>query len=197
MTRIGKIAMQLQNIGLDKIQFVTVPTEYYPRESEFFGSVFWTEDADTMWQLINEDKPLPQAPSLDAAITAEPPATSSEAQGGGAGETPSGTRQPEETPSESPSEEASPTEEPSPDRGGADGGRPSPACARDARAAADDGRPGEDAEAATEPAGHGRRRGRPRRPTTRSSRSGYAAAGSTRSSATGADHGAARLGRHG
>ncbi len=113
VTRIGKIAMQLQNVGLDEIQFVTVPTEYYPRESEFFGSVFWTEDADTIWQLINEDKPLPRS-VLDTAITAEPPATSSEAQGGGAGETPSGTPQPEETPSESPSEEASPTEEPSP-----------------------------------------------------------------------------------
>ena len=109
VTRIGKIAMQLQNVGLDEIQFVTVPTEYYPRDSEFFGSVFWTEDADTIWQLINEDKPLPRS-VLDTAITAEPPATSSEAQGGGAGETPSGTPQPEETPSESPSEEASPSD---------------------------------------------------------------------------------------
>ena len=90
VTRIGKIAMQLQNVGLDEIQFVTVPTEYYPRDSEFFGSVFWTEDADTIWQLINEDKPLPRS-VLDTAITAEPPATSSEAQGGGAGETPSET----------------------------------------------------------------------------------------------------------
>lgn len=118
VTRIGKIAMQLQDVGLDQIQFVTVPTEYYPSDSEFRGSVFWTEDADKIWQLINEDKPLPPS-VLDTAITAEPPATSSEAQGEGAGaspgaESPSETAQPEETPSESPTEEATPSEEVSP-----------------------------------------------------------------------------------
>ena len=30
VTRIGKIALQLQNIGLDKVKFVTLPTEYFP-----------------------------------------------------------------------------------------------------------------------------------------------------------------------
>ena len=30
VTRIGKIAMQLQSIGLDKVKFVTVPNAYYP-----------------------------------------------------------------------------------------------------------------------------------------------------------------------
>ena len=81
--------------------------------NQFRGSVFWTEDADKIWQLINEDKPLPPS-VLDTAITAEPPATSSEAQGGGTGESPSETAEPEETPSESPTEEATPTEEVSP-----------------------------------------------------------------------------------
>ena len=59
VTRIGKIALQLQNIGLDKIQFITVPTAYYPLDRSTTASVYWTEDADTMWQLINEDKALP------------------------------------------------------------------------------------------------------------------------------------------
>ena len=45
-TRLAKIAMQLQSIGLDKVQFVTVPNAYYPRESEFWGRVYWTEDGE-------------------------------------------------------------------------------------------------------------------------------------------------------
>lgn len=100
VTRLGKIALQLQNIGLDNVKFITVPTAYFPLDSEFRGKVKWTEDADTLWQLINEDKPLPKS-LLDEALTAEPPATSSEAT-----ETPA----PSET--GSPSEEASPTETP-------------------------------------------------------------------------------------
>ena len=100
LTRRGKIALQLQNIGLDNIKFITVPTAYYPLDSEFKGKVYWTEDADTMWQMINEDKALPKS-LLDEALTAEPPKTSSEAT-----ETPA----PSET--ASPSEEASPTETP-------------------------------------------------------------------------------------
>ncbi len=104
VTRIGKIALQLQDVGLDNIKFITVPTAYYPLESDFKGKVYWTEDADTMWQLINEDKALPKA-LLAEALTAEPPKTSSEAT-----QTPAPTESPTET--QSPSEEASPTETP-------------------------------------------------------------------------------------
>ena len=77
LTRLGKIALQLQNIGLDNIKFITVPTAYYPLDSDFKGKVYWTEDADTLWQMINEDKALPKS-LLDEALTAEPPATSNE-----------------------------------------------------------------------------------------------------------------------
>jgi LCP family protein required for cell wall assembly len=59
VTRLGKVAMQLQNIGLDNVKFVTLPTEYYPSDSEFRGKVFWTPEAEQIWELINEDKPLP------------------------------------------------------------------------------------------------------------------------------------------
>ena len=66
--------MQLQNIGLDKVQFVTVPTEYYPTDSEFCGKVFWTPEADQIWKLINEDKPLPARACLKGtSVSAEPP----------------------------------------------------------------------------------------------------------------------------
>ena len=115
VTRIGKIAMQLQSIGLDKVKFVTLPTEYYSTDSEFRGRVFWTEDATRIWNIINEDKEIPARLLSGNAVTAEPPKTSSEAQSrtqtpsGTASETASG------TPSETPSETASPSETATPE----------------------------------------------------------------------------------
>jgi LCP family protein required for cell wall assembly len=126
VTRIGKIAMQLQSIGLDKVQFVTLPTEYYATDSEFSGRVFWTEQADQIWKLINEDKEIPARLLSGNAVTAEAPSTSSEAQSptqtptetdAGTTETPTETpaETPAETPSETPTETASPTETATPD----------------------------------------------------------------------------------
>lgn len=112
VTRIGKIAMQLQSIGLDKVQFVTLPTEYYPTDSEFSGRVFWTEQATEIWELINEDKEIPARLLSGNAVTAEPPKTSSAAT-----ETPSpsATGTPSEGETETPTETptASETETPS------------------------------------------------------------------------------------
>ena len=103
VTRLGKLAMQLQSIGLDEVKFVTLPTEYFETGSEFSGKVYWTEDAVSIWQLLNEDKALPKR-LLDGSISAEPPATSSE------GETPTEpTGSETATPSE-PTESETPTE---------------------------------------------------------------------------------------
>ena len=107
VTRIGKIAMQLQSIGLDKVQFVTLPTDYFPSDSEFRGKVFWTPEADTIWELINEDKELPAKLIGGNSVSAEPPASSSETA------SPS-TPPSSETPTETPSETATPSETPSP-----------------------------------------------------------------------------------
>ncbi len=79
VTRLGKLGMQLQGIGLENVKFVTLPTEYYSRDSDHWGKVFWTEDATTIWGLISDDKPLPRN-LLSGSISAEPPATSVEAQ---------------------------------------------------------------------------------------------------------------------
>lgn len=117
VTRMGRIAMQLQSVGLDKIQFVTLPTEYYPTDSEFSGRVFWTPEADRIWKLINQDKELPARLLSGNAVTAEPPKTSAEAQSPSPSDTPSETpsETPAETPSETPSETASPSETATPD----------------------------------------------------------------------------------
>lgn len=105
VTRLGKVAMQLQGIGLDRIKFVTLPTEYYPSDSEFRGKVFWTEQATQIWDLLNQDKELPAKLIKGTSVSAEPPASSSESPNT------SGTGSPSESTSESTSE--SPTETPS------------------------------------------------------------------------------------
>lgn len=101
-TRLGKLAMQLQSIGLDKVQFVTVPTEY----SADFNRLYWTEDAEELWRLIRLDKPLPKK-FLGGAITAAKPPGASETP------TPTDTASPSET--ESPTETESPSETESPE----------------------------------------------------------------------------------
>ncbi len=109
VTRLGKIALQLQDVGLDKIKFITLPTEYYPLDSEFRGKVFWTDQADQIWDLINDDKEIPAKLLKGNSTSAEPPASSNETK------SPSGSESPSGTPSETPSETASetPSETPS------------------------------------------------------------------------------------
>jgi LCP family protein required for cell wall assembly len=79
--RIARIALQLQDIGLDRVQFVTVPTEYFPSDSEFRGKVRWTPEADRIWDLLNHDEVLPAGLLGDGAVDAEgsdsPPSTPS------------------------------------------------------------------------------------------------------------------------
>ena len=108
VTRLGKIALQLQNIGLDKIKFVTLPTDYYPVDDpDFSGKVFWTEQADEIWKLLAEDKVLPQKLIGGTSVSAEGPPGSSETPT--AGESPTGSESPTGTPTETPSETPSET----------------------------------------------------------------------------------------
>jgi LCP family protein required for cell wall assembly len=105
VTRLGKVAMQLQGIGLDKIKFVTLPTAYYTRDSGFWGRVYWTEQADEIWKLLAEDKELPAKLIGGTSVSAEGPPSSQSPSAGGS-ESPSGgesTGTPSNTPSDTPS----------------------------------------------------------------------------------------------
>ena len=117
VTKIARVALQLQNIGLDKVQFITLPTDYYPVDDpNFSGKVFWTEQADEIWKLLAQDKELPAKLIGDTSVSAEGPPGSTETPT--AGETgtgsPSGTptETGSETPTETPTETASETPEP-------------------------------------------------------------------------------------
>ncbi|WP_210438874.1 LCP family protein [Nocardioides xinjiangensis] len=114
VTRLGKVAMQLQGIGLDKVRFVTLPTEYYSRDSEFWGKVYWTEDAEKIWDLVAQDKPLPAKLIGDTSVSAEGPPGSSPSPSAGSSETPDAGESESPSATESPATPETPTDTASP-----------------------------------------------------------------------------------
>ncbi|MBC2931580.1 LCP family protein [Nocardioides sp. zg-1228] len=110
VTRLGKVAMQVQNIGLDQVKFVTLPTEYYASDSEFRGKVYWTPAADRIWELLNQDKVLPPKLIKGTSVSAEGPPGASTASPGG--ETESESPESESPDSESPESESPESESP-------------------------------------------------------------------------------------
>lgn len=111
VAKLGRLAMQLQNIGLDKIQFITIPNAYYPSDSEFRGRVYWTPAAKEVWKKISKDEPLTKRLTAGAIDASAPPgAPTPTTPTPTAGETPSET--PSETETPSPSQTPSPTTSP-------------------------------------------------------------------------------------
>lgn len=82
VARIGRLGMGFQGIGLDNIQFLTVPNAYYSTDSEFSGRVYWTKQANPLWRAIRLDEEVPQG-LLGGAISAG--ALPGEKKGGGNG----------------------------------------------------------------------------------------------------------------
>ncbi|MGL5817787.1 MAG: LCP family protein [Phycicoccus sp.] len=64
------LATSLQGIGLDQIEFVTVPSEAYPEDP---NRVQWSAAADRIWAALREDRrinsPAPSASSTPSAST--------------------------------------------------------------------------------------------------------------------------------
>ncbi|MEO7268626.1 MAG: LCP family protein [Knoellia sp.] len=65
------IAASVKNIGVDKIQFVTVPTEVYPEDE---NRVQWAPAADELWEAIRMDRDL-GAPAPSPSPTSTVPLT--------------------------------------------------------------------------------------------------------------------------
>ncbi|WP_248580368.1 LCP family protein [Nocardioides sp. InS609-2] len=102
LSKIGGLGVQFQSIGLDNIQFLTVPFAYDQRE-EFSGRVVWLPEADSLWRKLRNDEPLSKRLTSGAIDAANAP---------GQGESPSDTESPSST--ESPSETTSPSAPQSP-----------------------------------------------------------------------------------
>ena len=77
-TELARIANSVRSIGLNKVEFVTVPTEVYPEDP---NRVQWTEEADVLWEAIRFDRPLtsdepaPSATGTGSATTPSEPLT--------------------------------------------------------------------------------------------------------------------------
>jgi anionic cell wall polymer biosynthesis LytR-Cps2A-Psr (LCP) family protein len=69
--KIAKIGVGFQGIGLQNIQFVTVPIEYDQRP-EFRGRVSWLPQADNLWAKIAADESLTKRLTSDAISAAKP-----------------------------------------------------------------------------------------------------------------------------
>lgn len=96
------LGRQFAGIGLDRIEFVTVP--FVELDGADAGRLAWTEDAEGLWERIRRDEPL--GPYAEGAITAA--------------EQPGNTARPDPRPSSSPSTDG-PSPDPSPSEGADEG----------------------------------------------------------------------------
>jgi LCP family protein required for cell wall assembly len=89
---LATLGNELKDIGLDKIQFVTVPNEPYPQDP---NRLQWTSDADQLWRKMRLDKPLGKlgaeavTPAKDTGgkqATTTPSPTTPSSPSGGAGD---------------------------------------------------------------------------------------------------------------
>jgi LCP family protein required for cell wall assembly len=96
VVKIAKVGMGFQNIGMDNIQFVTVPWQYAPQDP---NRVAWLPAADDLWAKIAADEPLTRRLTSDAITAAAPPG-----QGGGKGGSGGGSGGPSGSPTTDPGE---------------------------------------------------------------------------------------------
>ena len=93
IAKIAKLGIQFKDIGLDKIQFLTIPNKYDPADP---NHLIWTPDAKVVWKQIMNDEPLSRRLADDVISAGNVPGSSG----------PSGSASP--SPSGSPSGGASP-----------------------------------------------------------------------------------------
>jgi LCP family protein required for cell wall assembly len=70
LNKLRGLAGQLKGIGLDKIQFLTVPWETYPPDH---NRVQWAPESAQVWKKLRLDEPLPNKFSKNVTTAAEEP----------------------------------------------------------------------------------------------------------------------------
>lgn len=93
------LANQLRGIGLENIQFLTVPWEWWVEDR---NRVVWAPEADQLWQRLENDETLPRS-LADGVLTA------AQEPGGKAQPSASTSASPSDTPTDGASESTSPT----------------------------------------------------------------------------------------
>jgi LCP family protein required for cell wall assembly len=98
LTKIAGLAEQFKSIGLNKIQFLTVPWEYDPADP---NRVVWLPTAAKLWNALKNDKPLSKGLTAGSIDVSNLPGTPSGS--------PSGSASPSTSPSDSPSASTTPS----------------------------------------------------------------------------------------
>jgi len=81
LTKIAGLAEQFKSIGLDKIQFLTVPWEYDPDDP---NRVVWLPEAAKVWNAIKNDRPLSRGLTAGSINVSSLPGTASASPSGSA-----------------------------------------------------------------------------------------------------------------
>jgi LCP family protein required for cell wall assembly len=99
LKQLASLGSSLKNIGLDHVQFITVPWQPWPQDT---NRVEWKPEAGQLWKLIRRDRPLTAEFGSDAVT---PGSASAATAGANPSGTPSSsaTSSPSKSPSSSPS----------------------------------------------------------------------------------------------
>ncbi len=92
--KIAKLGYEFRGIGLDNVQFLTIPHTVDPNDP---NRLVWTEDADDVWNKLKNDEPLTRRLATDVITAGSVPGTSGSeseddspgdtaSQGGGSGD---------------------------------------------------------------------------------------------------------------
>ncbi|HEU4515319.1 MAG TPA: LCP family protein [Nocardioidaceae bacterium] len=102
LKELAGLANQVRGIGLENIQFLTVPWEWWPEDR---NRVVWAPEADKLWHRLENDLELPRDLSKGVLTAADKPDAKPKPSGG---VTPS--QGPAESPTPTPSDEAAAAE---------------------------------------------------------------------------------------
>lgn len=96
------LGSSLNGIGLDNIRFITVPFEAYPEDP---NRLQWAPEADRLWRLMRNDRPLPRNFDKDAVSASGNSSDEGDSgDAGDAGESSSPSASPSATPTQTPEE---------------------------------------------------------------------------------------------
>jgi LCP family protein required for cell wall assembly len=105
LAKIAKLGVEFRGIGLDRIQFITVPWQYAPDDP---NRIRWLPEAQRVWDAIIDDRPIPRKYLGDAISAERLPGSDDEPTGSPSG-SPSGS--PTGEPSSSGTPTSTPTDE--------------------------------------------------------------------------------------
>ncbi|MFC4782970.1 LCP family protein [Nocardioides sp. MAHUQ-72] len=82
LKKIGQLGYEFRDIGLDKIQFITIPNTVDPADA---NHLVWTPEAKQVWKKIAKDEPLTKRLAEDVISAGNVPGTSGSSNPSGSG----------------------------------------------------------------------------------------------------------------